>query len=355
VDSAADDLSSPVSLSRMLTDLELDSPAGLMIFWQPDSSQIMRDYLINATGNESSGGNISQYVANLFGELCQRCSTFRAMAVFLSMADLPDGAGYAFYEYLKNESVGDSGRLVWPEKAINTYALSDHDAVLELWNFSQSHHTMGWLAGSGVSSCVTDHSPLLSGYAQSESREYIRALRAKMDHNGIVLCRFEDTRSFRDIEGLDFTVALDHADGAADATLVFVIGTEDTRAEFTVENVACGQVHSFHCGLSEYPYIDVIDYVGVIVYADSEVTLDIGQISVHSSKLDEEALTSLVTSGAEDAGKKTDYRLALILCAVTIVMSVAAVTAITRHENEEAEALPEESGRRSGIRGGGRT
>ena len=350
VDSADDDLSSPVSLSRMLTDLELDSPAGLMIFWQPDSKQIVREYLLSAGEGDTGNGDLSQYVANLFGELCERCTSFRARAVFLSMADLPEGAGYAFYEYLKNESAGDSGRLVWAKQAKNTYALTDHDAVLDLWDFSESHHTMGWLAGSGVSSCVTGYSALLSEMKKSDpdDREYIRALRANVDHNGIVLCRFDETLSFRDIEGMDFTVALERADGSDHetyATLVFVVGTEDTRAQFTAENVACGEVRAFHCGLTDYPHPDTIDYVGVIVYADCKVVLDIGQVSVHSSKLDGEALTALLNETDVDTGDRTDYRLALILCTVTVVMSVAAVIAITRHENEEAEALRREGDR----------
>ncbi len=362
VDSPDDDLTSPVTLSRMLADLELDAPAGLMIFWQPDSKKLVREYLISVSNGEAEKMDLSLYIAHRFGELCQKCSSspYRARAVFLSMADLPDGAGYAFYEYLKNESAGDSGRLVYAAEAVNTRELTDHDAVLSLWDFSESHHTMGWLAGSGVSSCVTGYSPLLTSLAESagesQNREYVRALQASVDLNGaavgasgIVLCRFDETLSFRGIEGMDFTIALGRSDGSDDpmtATLVFVIGTEDTRAEFTAENIACGEVRSFHCDLTGYSHLDVIDYVGVMVYAEQGVMLDIGGISVHSSQLNSEQLIALLdgTLGVKQ-DMSTEYRLALILCAVTVVMSVAAVTAITRHESEEEENTEESGGK----------
>ena len=149
------------------------------------------------------------------------------------------------------------------------------------------------------------------------------------------------------MEGLDFTAALEKADGSGEkvtATLVFVIGTEDTRAQFTAENVTSGGVRTFHCGLTDYPSPDKIDYVGVIVYADCDVVLNIGRISVHTSKLTAETLEELLNGTDTDGTNRTDYRLALILCAVTVVLSVGAVTAITRHENEEAEALRNKNG-----------
>lgn len=357
VDSAEDDLTSPVTLSRMLTDLELDSPSGLMIFWQPDSQKLLKEYLIHSAENNA---DMSQYIANLFGKLCQKCTSFRARAVFLSMADLPDGAGYEFYKYLKSESAGDSGRLVYGTEAINTRKLTDHDAVLGLWDFSESHHTMGWLAGSGVSSCVTDYSPLLSAVkagTEGTKQTYTRALRATVDlssgastgASGIVLCQFDETLSFRGIEGMDFTIALSRSDGSdipMTATLIFVIGTEDTRAEFTAENISCGQVRSFHCDLTGYSHPDTIDYVGVIVYADQGVTLDIGEVNVHTTQLSETELSSLI-NGSQNVRQdmSNEYRLALILCAVTVVMSVAAVIAITRHESEEEQNIQNTGGK----------
>lgn len=338
VDSADDDLTSPVSLSRMLTDLELDSPAGIMVFWQPDSKQIVRDFLLEQSAGDDSA-DLSGYIAGRFADLCERSAAFRARAVFLSMADMPDGAGYDFYEYLKNESAGDSGRLVWAQEAVNTYALSEHDAVIDLWNFAESHHTMDWIAGSGITSCLTGYSVLLSDAASAETgeRQYIRALRADVENSGIVLCRFDSTRSFREIEGIDFTVALESADGGTEAVLVFVIGTEDTRAQFTAGEIRSGEVRSFHCGFADYPNPDEIDYVGIIVYADCEVTLEVGKVSAHTSKLDADALAALLAGEKPGGEAKADYRLALILCAVTVLMSAAALTAITRHEKEETE------------------
>ena len=348
VDSADDDLTPPVSLSRVLTDLELDSPAGIMVFWQPDSKQIVREFLLSSSQNPEFR-DLSQYVAARFAGLCEECSSFRARAVFLSLAEMPEGEGFAFYEYLKNESAGDSGRSVWAQETKNPYALTEHDAVLDLWDFSESHHTMGWIAGSGVSSCITGYSLPFTEQARvnSDDRAFVRALRAEVSGNGIVLCRFDDTRSFRDVEGLDFTAALEKADGSGEkvtATLVFVIGTEDTRAQFTAENVTSGGVRTFHCSLTDYPSPDKIDYVGVIVYADCDVVLNIGRISVHTSKLTAETLEELLNGTDTDGTNRTDYRLALILCAVTVVLSVGAVAAITRHENEEAEALRNKNG-----------
>lgn len=350
VDSTEDDLTSPVSLSRMLADLELESPAGLMVFWQPDSGELMRQYLAYRSDPANEEMDLSRFIASRFGELCGVCADFRARAVFLSMANLPDGAGYAFYEYLKRESADDSGRYVYDGVTAEAVERPSHDAVVTLWDFSDKHHTMDWIAGGGVASCLTDYSTLFSE-ADPDS-EYVRVLRARVDLSGtasgaagITMCKFDESLDFTGIEGMDFTVAVEQRNESAvnpgrdTVTLVFVIGTEDTRAEYYAKNVKCGEIRAFHCDLTGYEYLDAIDYVGVMVYADFEVYLDIADVNVHSSLLTEEDVRGLLGDAEPAAVVDRDaYRLALILCAVVVVMSVAAIAAITRHENEEAES-----------------
>lgn len=344
VDAAEDDLTSPVTLSRMLTDLELESPSGLMVFWQPNPEELSRKHTLYSLESGQTDMEMSQYIAMKFGQLCADCTSFRARAVFLSMVNLPSGADYTFYEHLKKESAGDSGRFIYEKEADDTRILTEHDAVVSLWDFSESHHTMGWIASGGISSCLTDYSALFSEADPENS--YVRVLRADVAQNsGITLCNFDSTLDFTGIEGMDFTVAVQSpVPGAADAgaTLVFVIGTEDTRAEYTAENVEYGEIRSFHCGFEGYDYLKAIDYVGVMIYADREVYLDIGEVHVHSSKMTQEEIAAVFGDAEpEETVDKDAYRLALILCAVTVVMSVAAITAITRHENEAEEKRSE--------------
>lgn len=344
VDSTEDELTSPVTLRRMLTELELDYPAALMVFWQPDPDEITYDFIKYRRESGNTEIFLSQYIAMRFGQLCESCSEFRARAVFLSMVNLPAGADYTFYEHLKNESAGDSGRFVFEREAQNTRILAMHEAVLSLWDFRESHHTMGWIAGGGVSSCITDYSRLFAGsFADTkDARKYVRVLRARVDgHSGITLCNFDETLDLTGIDGMDFTVAVEgiHKSSAdSTATLVFVIGTEDTRAEYTVEDIPYNEIRSFHCDFSEYEYLDRIDYVGVMVYADGEVYLDISEIHVHSAALSKEQISDIFngveTTVPDDANVR---RMTVILCAVAVVLSAAAVVAITRHEKETEE------------------
>ena len=349
VDSTEDDLTSPVSLSRMLTDLELDSPAGLMLFWQPHPSDLTRQHLIHNAQSDAEPMDMSHFIASRFGELCAAGAGFRARAVFLSMANLPNGAGQTFYEYLKNESADDSGRYIYDTSAEDVFERPETDTEFVLWDFSDKHHTLGWIAGGGVSSCLTDYSSLFSVRDETGVTEYVRVLRAEVDLSGtasgaagITMCNFDERLDFTGIDGMDFTVAVEQRDPTSvdpersTVTLVFVIGTEDTRAEYYAKEVQCGEIRSFHCDLTGYDYLDAIDYVGVMVYANFEVNLDIAEVHVHSSALSEEEVLALLGEAEpEDTLDGDAYRLALILCAVVVVMSVAAVAAITRHENEE--------------------
>lgn len=349
VDSTEDDLTSPVTLSRTLTDLELESPAGLMLFWQPTVSDLTRQHLIYNAQADTEPMDMSHFIANRFGMMCAAGEKFRARAVFLSMANFPDGAGQTFFEYLKNESAGDSGRYVYDSVAEDVFARPETDAELVLWDFSDKHHTLGWIAGGGVSSCLTDYSSLFSKKDENGVTEYVRVLRGEVDLSGtasgaagIMMCNFDERLNFTGIEGMDFTVAVEQRGLSSlnanrdTVTLVFVIGTEDTRAEYYAKDVKCGEIRSFHCSLADYPYLDAIDYVGVMVYSDFAVNLDIAEVHMHSSVLnDEDVQAMLGTAQPEETLDGDAYRLALILCAVVIVMSVAAVAALTRHENEE--------------------
>ena len=75
-------------------------------------------------------------------------------------------------------------------------------------------------------------------------------------------------------------------------TLVFLVGAEDCRAEYSIAPITADGVYTVHCDLTEYAYAANVEYVGILIYAESDVTLEVSRVTAGSDTEDGATLLS---------------------------------------------------------------
>lgn len=348
--SADDDLSAITSLDRLLYDLEIEGAGATMFFYQPSNDELLKDYFeyLKSIPEGEEIPEYKNYVASAFGEICDLCSAYRARAVFLSLDGISVKNDHNFYSDLK--SAGQSDRFVYEFFAETADENESFASKYTLWDFSDKYYPLDWIAGGGVSSCATEPS---TRFTSDPSIEYTRVLRSTFETEdssgvaGITLRNFRKQYNFSEVDAIDFTFAVETAevgdgfinlsDDQNGATVVFVIGTDDYRAEYYADNVTCGEIQRLRCDLTGYEYRNTIDYVGIMVYADYEVVLDLSAVSVSSKTLAEESLAEMFSADKEEPATISNRLSVIAFIIIISVITVMAVILLIRRDREEDE------------------
>lgn len=353
---ADDDLSTVTSLSRNLSELDIEGADAVMFFYQPTNNDLLAAYRKYADSLRSSGQNTvpeyKLYVASAFGEICDLCADYRARAVFLSLDGLSVRNDHDFYSGLK--SVGQSDRFVYDSNAVMPSESENIFGKYTIWNFSSQYYPLDWIAGGGVSSCVTESSELFSDATGKYTRVLRSAFKAEDSSGaaGIILRNFQYEYDFSEIERMDFTFSLEQIEGSEEylslssdenegVTVVFVIGTDDYRAEFYADSLQCGEIQRLSCDLSEYKYRSTVDFVGIMVYANHEVSFDLSSVAVSSSTLSDDELRRMFSQAASQSNNDSLAEHDLVSLGAFLIIialvTVSAVTLLTRRDREEDE------------------
>lgn len=341
-------------IDQLTDELAVDGCSVILYYYEPSYEKTLLGFR-----NTPELGSYSEYLAEMFAKLC---GSTRAHAVFLSLERLKSHLDHEFYSYLKHaESLPDTGsaavsgrRSVVDFEALPVSSAADEltHAVsqTDIWDFSDSFHPLGWIAGGGVSSCLTVYSDLFSSENPDADR-YTRVLRSAISADsesyartgmaaGISLRNLSRTVDLSGVDYLEFTFALNHpgfvmGDGHESGTVVFLVGSDDRRAEFKVSEAIPEQVLTYVCDLTEYEYRDQVDFMGIMVYADHDVYLDLASVRAYSNTLSPEELSAVFAPvpAAEDA--PVDYETVVVVSVIVFILSVSAVLLLIRHDAEE--------------------
>ncbi len=343
------DSTSPArQIERLANELGLSGSADILYFYEP-SYEAVRNGLALAGGRSD---DLAEYLARCFAELC---GSTRARAVFLSLDRLRGHLKHEFYANLKNTETSvtgtatdrrsvTEGKVVLRESAAEL--LSSATGAFALWDFTDKFHPHNWIAGGGVSSCATVYSELFS---PTEDGRYARVLRSVITPEknagiqgtaaGIALRNLSRTIDFTGVDYLEFTFALNTpglimGTGNEGGSVVFVLGSDDRRMEFEVENAAYGQILTYVCDLSDYEHRGKVDFLGVMVYAENEVYLDLSSVKVYSGTLDSPGLREVFFPPAADE-PPVDLYTAVVTAGIVFTLSLMAIVLLFRHDAEE--------------------
>jgi hypothetical protein len=221
-----------------------------------------------------------------------------------------------------------------------------------VWDFTDQFHPLGWIAGGGVGSCLTVYSDLFSE-DNAPGERYSRVLRSEitLDEDsasedrkgiaaGIVLRNLARTVDMSGVDCLEFTFALNHpgvimGTGHEAGTVVFIIGSDDCRAEFAVQDANYGHIQKYLCDLSDYEFRGQVDYMGILVYGDHEMYLDLSSVTAYSSTLSQTELDDVFALVPGGDAEEPDYASIVLVSGIVFIGSVTAVILLIRHDAEE--------------------
>ena len=325
-------------LSATLDALSLPHPSGELALYSPDAAAVTEAYRSHAMRAANAGEpviTLKEYLIGEFGAFTGAGGRLRAS--FLSLEGFPYRSDHEFYDLFKRSagtggSVSDSKAEEGPPPAGASHVL---------WDFSDKHYALDWLPGGGSLSCGTAYSALFSEAKGSYSRALcVVPEESESGIAGIALCNLAVSADFSAVDAICFEYAVTCPEGGSpNVSLVFIAGTDAERAEFSADGVACGKIRRAVCDLSAWD--GHADFIGVAVYADGPVTLEIEDVRAVSASLDADALAALFepASGSGPVRSAEDDLTALLSILFLIAASVVVFILLSRHD-PEAEPAP---------------
>ena len=156
--------------------------------------------------------------------------------------------------------------------------------------------------------------------------------------SAIVLRNFSRRTDLTYINEIVFDFSIDGTESAS--TVIFIVGNELSRAEFTLEEVEPGVIHRISCPVSRYNGRNSVAYVGVMVYSDDSAVLEIQKVKLESDTLTAAEIRALFDAPAEPE-EKAGYT-AYYLSGMIAVLSVFVTALMIRRDREDSELREEE-------------
>ena len=311
---------------------ENDAFSGIAYFWEPD--------------------NTPENKANLVGRydvLSASVSRDKPRAVILSLRRIYSAVAQKTYAAINR--IGSEGRSVLNLTATVGDLPTELVGRIRLWDFAELYHNDNWLAGGGISSLITDYSATFSAYDNAEERSLQSVMPveryADTDEGiagGILLGDFDMPVDCRSVSDLTFTIAVRGTERPV--TLVFLVGAEDCRAEYSIDPITADGVYTVHCDLTEYAYAANVEYVGILIYAESDVTLEVSRVTAGSDTEDGEALLSRFRPTEQAASDDRHSTYVAYFVVLAVIFTVCTIALLCRRDREEAERAENEEPRR---------
>ncbi|MBE6570012.1 MAG: hypothetical protein E7658_07360 [Ruminococcaceae bacterium] len=335
---AADTFALPDAVSRNLQQMGFAAPADTVFTWFP-------------VGETQESWASTTLVQN-YADLCVEAAAVQPRALYLSLKKIPQKADPRMYSAMKDIQVENSSRVIWDHPAdMDGTSVLPSLSSLTLYDFSSAYSSLGWVAGGGITEMYTRHNPLFSDTEESRTLRSLLPLPEEDGHRGIaggvLLRNFSRTLDMRDVDEITFRFALTDLAGEKNvsdsgATVIFLLGSQDRRAEFYAYTVPFGETVDARCALSEYENADRINYVGVMVYANESVVLDLSSVSVSSSVLNQNELDALFYGSEAEADDMANFTEIFYILIITMLLTICAALLLIRRDREETEAAEEQ-------------
>lgn len=289
---------------------------------------------------EPDGDFSADVLAQNYDALCTEAEKYNPRAVFVSVDRLDDSLKEQFYRVMKHVRQEDKNSQIedFTAEYITDTAEDSrkHLGKYTIWDFSDVYYSNGWIAGGAVSSCSTGWSSIFSDYNGIYSRALQTPVYPDYENgmaSGIVLRNFSRVVNLRYVDDMRFVFAIDGTEEAS--TVIFTIGNEVSRAEYYLNDVEPGTVHTVVCSLAGYSGIDSVSYIGVMVYSSDSAALEIETVEFESDTLTSPEIKALFAPASvpePDRGYIVYY-----IGGVMGVLSVFIMALMVRRDREEAE------------------
>ncbi len=307
-----------------------DGTVGSMYFFRPDPE------------------DTSEEITLTYNDLCEIAQPYDPRVIFLSADGVSDEKKELLYRGMKNFRSDEKNSIIetieaeiFTETTTNGSAGSGEKAVYTIWDFGNLYYTDGWIAGGTVSGCTTERSEIFSAEEDCSTR----ALRADVTSDNaysmasaIVLRNFNthSDLSTTDLSAVDDIIfRFSVGETTEPATIIFIVGNDRIRAEYTLNDVLPGRVHTVRCPLSDYSGTENVSYIGVMVYAADAAVLEIGSVQLTSRTLSAEEMAAMFAPSPVTEEMRS-YAW-FVIAAIIGVISVFLCAAMIRRDREDAE------------------
>ncbi len=240
-------------------------------------------------------------------------------AIFLSAERLSSGPEREDYRALREANRAEGTFLLY-ENTVNGEKLSSLNITghYTQWDFTELYSTDGWLSGYGIEYLGT-----------VEAKGGDRVLRCKTgaqdgESSGFMLCTLPTPINVTRSPFAEFVFSYT---SELPVQITFLLGSGENRIEFScseTETRPDGKVRAL-CDLSEFAPRSAVEYVGIIIRGEGEVTFDLSEVSFLSESASDGELERLMhTDAAEDMGEArlSAAELSAVALAVLICLTV---------------------------------
>ena len=317
---------------QMISELECGEIDGLVYFCAPSTEDIEAKY-----SADQETGSFTEYAARLFVSTASSLAGGRTRCIFFSLDNTNLKNSRDFYSVLKqsDEATGH----VYDYAAVMHDSTTDDGAKYSLCDFTDKYYPDGWIAGGGVESCITTQ----------KKGESSRVLTVSFKHDaystyhtessgsaGITLRNFDKSVDFTNVSSLEFTFSISSKSSSAPSSVVFVIGNDETRAEYYAENLECGTEYKLSCPLGGFETRGKVVYIGIMVYSDVNVVLELSSVDVCSIVLDEDELAAVFTE-KDSPHISVDYKIIAFFSFTIAAVSIIVFVFLSKLEKEDEE------------------
>lgn len=295
-----------------------------MLSCRISESELAADYALSSYEQEAM--SFPEYVSFRIVNYCANQRTADAVLISIDGSELSGardvysslkrtGGGGVVVEASAGESVGQAGTLC------------------DMWDFTDKYYTLGWRA-VGVSRLSSD----TSRYGDRTKRCLSSALEPSSTGSaGILLCNFEYEADMTPADSMEVVLSL-YSPNEETVELVFILGTKDDRAEYSMSVSADGSRRTYTCDLTKYELRTAVDYMGVMVYSRGGADLEIERISLSSRTAGCDELKSIFDPPlvAEEEGE-SNITAVFVVVALVFVLTSAIFGLILRRDREAAD------------------
>jgi len=315
-------------------------PEALLYLYEPTQEGIdegYRGYTSTPARERTDALSPMEFFAKEYLSFSDACGP-EARAVFASLSDVAWRGDHDFYDMLKRMAKTNAGVHSGQAQTLPEFRSYSREAV---WDFSSSYHSLGWIPGGGALSCVTEPNALFSESRGAPSR--VLSVRFQNDGEGvagIVMRNLSHSADLGEVAALLFEFSLEAGEGETpgEVSMVFVVGTDEKRAEYYADGIRCGNAYSLGCRLSDWEDRDRVDYIGIAVYADFDVSLKLGRVTAGSRTASPEALRAVfLPAPEEERGEEPDESWLLPVLIFAAAATFAVFVLLTRKDAEDAE------------------
>lgn len=267
-----------------------------------------------------------------------RIADYVSQSMFAAVTELPDPSG----DHMEGRQVQKFRGILTEGGAVT----EPYSASMAIWDFTSSYTTDGFIAGGGIEEVFTTSSKRLDQFTNRSGSRVLRSvLPVSLYENstvgtagGILLRNFDGVVDLSGVDTLQFTFSLtENGNSAAKPTVVFLMGADDWRAEYHAEGVVSDTVMTVSCDLREYANAARTEYIGVMLYGETDLIFDL--VSVYACSLEgTEAALQNAFVPAEPVNSDSPYATEIFyILALLAVMSVSVGILLFRRDREDED------------------